>query len=38
MSTAQEVRDLRDRLGTDTPLLGVVMNRAEGEDITRYDY
>ena len=21
-----------------TPLLGVVMNRAEGEDITRYDY
>lgn len=37
-STAQEVRDLRDRLGTDTPLLGVVMNRAEGEDITRYDY
>jgi Mrp family chromosome partitioning ATPase len=38
MSTAQEVRDLRDRLGTDTPLLGVVMNRAEGEDITRYEY
>ena len=37
-STAQEVRDLRDRLGMDTPLLGVIMNRAEGEDITRYEY
>jgi Mrp family chromosome partitioning ATPase len=37
-TTAQEVRDLKERLGSDTPLLGVVMNRAEGEDITRYEY
>jgi Mrp family chromosome partitioning ATPase len=37
-TTAREVRDLRDRLGSDMPLLGVIMNRAEGEDITRYEY
>ena len=37
-STTQELRDLKDRLGSDTPLLGVIMNRAEGEDITRYEY
>lgn len=37
-STAQEVRDLHDRLGADVPVLGVIMNRAEGEDITRYEY
>jgi Mrp family chromosome partitioning ATPase len=37
-STAREVRYLKDRLGSDTPLLGVIMNRAEGEDITDYEY
>ena len=37
-STAQEVHDLKARFGDEVPLLGVVMNRAEGENITKYSY
>lgn len=37
-STAREVRDLKARFGDEVPLLGVVMNRAEGENITKYGY
>ncbi|WP_294613114.1 CpsD/CapB family tyrosine-protein kinase [uncultured Roseovarius sp.] len=37
-STAQEVRDVKRRFGADTPLLGVVLNRAEDGDIARYGY
>ncbi|MDT8329024.1 MAG: CpsD/CapB family tyrosine-protein kinase [Roseovarius sp.] len=37
-STAQEVRDVKRRFGADTPLLGVVMNRAEDGDIAKYGY
>jgi Mrp family chromosome partitioning ATPase len=37
-SKAKDVRDVEARFGTETPLLGVVMNRAEGENITNYGY
>ena len=37
-STAQEVRDVKRRFGAETPLLGVVMNRAEDGDIAKYGY
>ena len=37
-TTAQHIRDVKARFGTDTPLLGVVMNRAEGESIAKYGY
>ena len=30
LTTERELRDVENRLGTDTPLLGMVMNRAEG--------
>ncbi|WP_439570034.1 CpsD/CapB family tyrosine-protein kinase, partial [Roseovarius mucosus] len=37
-TTAQHIRDVKARFGSDTPLLGVVMNRAEGESIAKYGY
>lgn len=34
----QQVRDVERRLGTETPLLGVVLNRSEGEAAQIYSY
>lgn len=34
----EEVREVMRRLGEDVPLLGVVLNQAEGEDGTDYSY
>jgi Mrp family chromosome partitioning ATPase len=34
----QEVREVKRRLGEDTPLLGVIMNKAEGLNISDYSY
>ena len=34
----QQVRDVERRLGTETPLLGVVLNRSEGENAQSYSY
>ncbi|MGY3438337.1 MULTISPECIES: nucleotide-binding protein [unclassified Marinovum] len=34
----QQVRDVERRMGTETPLLGVVLNRAEGENAEIYGY
>lgn len=33
-----QVRDVERRLGTETPLLGVVLNRSEGENAQSYSY
>lgn len=35
---ASQVREVMRRLGEDTPLLGVVLNQAEGEDMRVYNY
>ena len=35
---ANEVRDLKRRFGDDKPLLGVIMNKAEGLSISHYSY
>jgi Mrp family chromosome partitioning ATPase len=37
-TTADEVREVMRRLGEDVPLLGVVLNQAEGEDGKGYTY
>ncbi|PIE13125.1 MAG: exopolysaccharide biosynthesis protein [Rhodobacterales bacterium] len=37
-TTAEEVREVMRRLGEDTPLLGVVLNQAEGEETKGYHY
>lgn len=34
----QDVRDVKNRLGEETPLLGVIMNKAEGLSIADYSY
>ncbi|WP_254702264.1 MULTISPECIES: hypothetical protein [unclassified Roseivivax] len=38
MTTANEIREVENRLGTETPLLGVVLNRAEGSKTRQYGY
>jgi Mrp family chromosome partitioning ATPase len=37
-TTQREVKEVERRLGENTPLLGMVLNRAEGPDFTRYGY
>lgn len=37
-TSPEEVREVMRRLGEDTPLLGVVLNQAEGEDGSDYSY
>jgi len=38
LSTEKEVREVERRLGDSTPLLGMVLNKAENTDIQRYRY
>ena len=38
LTTANEIREVESSLGPDTPLLGVVMNRAEGSRSREYGY
>ncbi|MCE0505421.1 P-loop NTPase [Roseivivax sp. GX 12232] len=38
LTTEREIREVERRLGTETPLLGVVMNRAEGSSARKYSY
>ncbi|SIS53529.1 Chromosome partitioning ATPase, Mrp family, contains Fe-S cluster [Roseivivax lentus] len=38
LTTANEIREVENRLGTETPLLGVVLNRAEGSKTRQYGY
>ncbi|MCV2893382.1 CpsD/CapB family tyrosine-protein kinase [Lentibacter sp. XHP0401] len=37
-TTPEDVREVMRRMGEDTPLLGVVLNQAEGEDGSDYSY
>jgi tyrosine-protein kinase Etk/Wzc len=37
-TTEREVKEVERRLGPNTPLLGMVLNRAEGSDLKRYGY
>ena len=38
VTTEKEVREVEKRLGTQTPLLGMILNMAEGTEIKRYSY
>ncbi len=38
LTTANEIREVENRLGAETPLLGVVLNRAEGTRTREYGY
>ncbi|WP_031323152.1 hypothetical protein [Ponticoccus alexandrii] len=38
LTTEKEIKEVERRLGADTPLLGMVLNKAEGADMTRYTY
>ncbi|ETX27784.1 CpsD/CapB family tyrosine-protein kinase [Roseivivax isoporae] len=38
LTTQAEIREVQKRLGEDTPLLGVVLNRAEGVNTRKYAY
>ena len=37
-TSPEEVREVMRRMGEETPLLGVVLNQAEGEDGSDYSY
>ncbi len=36
LTTPRELREMSQRLGEDTPILGVVLNKGEGEDLSGY--
>lgn len=38
LTTEKEIREVERRLGEDTPLLGTVLNRAEGTQLSKYSY
>ncbi|WP_188790972.1 CpsD/CapB family tyrosine-protein kinase [Salipiger pallidus] len=38
LSTPKEVREVERRMGEDTPLLGTVLNKAEGTTLSKYTY
>ncbi|QFT61388.1 CpsD/CapB family tyrosine-protein kinase [Roseivivax sp. THAF30] len=38
LTSEREIREVEARLGTETPLLGVVLNRAEGSTARKYTY
>ncbi|NDV53959.1 CpsD/CapB family tyrosine-protein kinase [Salipiger sp. PrR003] len=38
LTTEREIREVERRLGTDTPLLGMVLNKAEGTNLKKYQY
>ncbi|MBE9636035.1 CpsD/CapB family tyrosine-protein kinase [Salipiger mangrovisoli] len=38
ITTEREIREVQRRLGTSTPLLGMVLNKAEGTDLKKYQY
>jgi Mrp family chromosome partitioning ATPase len=38
VTSAKEIKEVERRLGQETPLLGVVLNMAEGTNIERYQY
>ncbi|MFW2589664.1 CpsD/CapB family tyrosine-protein kinase [Sagittula sp. SSi028] len=38
LTTEREIKEVERRLGPDTPLLGMVLNKAEGVDSERYAY
>ena len=38
LTTEKEIKEVERRLGADTPLLGMVLNKAEGTDMSRYTY
>ncbi len=38
ITTAKQVQELVRRIGTDKPVIGVVLNKAEGEEIDTYSY
>ncbi|MBU2959496.1 exopolysaccharide biosynthesis protein [Citreicella sp. C3M06] len=38
LTTDKEIREVERRLGKDTPLLGTVLNRAEGTKLDKYTY
>ena len=37
-TTPRELREAARRIGRDTPILGVVLNKAEGEEVSDYAY
>ncbi|WP_226624017.1 CpsD/CapB family tyrosine-protein kinase [Alloyangia pacifica] len=38
LTTEREIREVERRLGTETPLLGMVLNKAEGTNLKKYQY
>lgn len=38
LTTQAEIKEVESRLGDDTPLLGIVLNKAEGVNATNYEY
>ncbi len=38
LTTEREIKEVERRLGTETPLLGMILNKAEGVDVGRYAY
>lgn len=38
LTTEREIKEVERRLGPDTPLLGMVLNKAEGTGVERYTY
>ncbi len=38
LTTQAEIKEVESRLGGDTPLLGIVLNKAEGVNATNYEY
>ncbi|MCA0995293.1 CpsD/CapB family tyrosine-protein kinase [Alloyangia pacifica] len=38
ITTEREIREVERRLGTSTPLLGMVLNKAEGTELKKYQY
>ncbi|WP_353473414.1 CpsD/CapB family tyrosine-protein kinase [Salipiger sp. H15] len=38
LTTEKEIREVERRLGANTPLLGMVLNKAEGTDLKKYQY
>ncbi|MGP6089424.1 nucleotide-binding protein [Antarctobacter jejuensis] len=38
MTTEREVKEVERRLGDSTPLLGMILNKAEGSELRRYGY
>ena len=38
ITTEKEVKEVERRIGEETPLLGMILNKAEGAEVGRYKY